>query len=245
MPKNSKTPPTTTTPPVTATKAVKTKKAAVAAPAAPVVAAVATAKVTAPVVTSVEQPVVVSTSEPQTGGDVVELVGFEQAFKDVVSHLTTQMSSLKTVLTDVRKLEKRVQKELREAKKGRRRRKPLMEGGEKAKRAPSGFAKPSELSDELCGFLGVESGTMMARTEVTKHITKYIRDHELQDPSYKRRILCDPALGSLLKVTNTDEVTYFNLQSFMKPHFPKSLAVIAAAAAAAAAATDTSVSASL
>ena len=175
-------------------------------------------------VAQVEQPVVVSTTEPQSSvSETVELVGFEQAFKDVVSNLTTQMSSLKTALADVRKLEKRVQKELREAKKGRRRRK-TQEGGEKTKRAPSGFAKPSELSNELCGFLGVENGTLMARTEVTKHITKYIRDHELQDPSYKRRILCDSALGTLLKVKDSDEVTYFNLQSFMKPHFPKSAA---------------------
>ena len=222
MPKTtSKTPAKTAAPASTGGKAAKsTKKAAApAAPAAPV------EQVT---------PVVVSTSEPSVATtETVELVGFEQAFKDVASALSNQMTSLKTVLGEVKKLEKRVQKELKEARKGRRRNRKNLEGGEKTKRAPSGFAKPSELSQELCGFLGVEPGTLMARTEVTKHITKYIRDHQLQDPSYKRRILCDKSLSTLLKVGSSDEVTYFNLQSFMKPHFPKSVAAAAAAAASA------------
>lgn len=170
-------------------------------------------------------PVVVSTSEPSVATtETVELVGFEQAFKEVTASLTAQMSSLKSTLADVKKLEKQVNRQLKEARKGRRKNRRSQEGGEKAKRPPSGFAKPSELSEELCGFLGVEPGTLMARTEVTKHITKYIRDHQLQDPSYKRRILCDKPLSTLLKVGNSDEVTYFNLQSFMKPHFPKTAA---------------------
>mgnify|MGYP001298440782 CR=1 FL=1 len=219
MPK-TKTSAKTTTPATTSAAPVKTAGAA------------KTKKVAAPTEV-VETPVVVQTTTvvPDTI-ETVELVGFEQAFKDVVSNLTVQMSSLKSALTDVRRLEKRVQKELKEAKKGRRKRRNVQEGGEKTKRQPSGFAKPSELSDELCGFLGVKAGTMMARTEVTKHITKYIKDHQLQDPSYKRRILCDSALGSLLAVKEGDEVTYFNLQSFMKPHFPKSAANLALAQAA-------------
>lgn len=168
-------------------------------------------------------PVVVSTTEPsEATTETVELVGFEQAFKEVTASLTSQMASLKSTLADVKKLEKQVNRQLKEARKGRRRNRKAQDGGEKAKRPPSGFAKPSELSEELCGFLGVDSGTLMARTEVTKHITKYIRDHQLQDPSYKRRILCDKPLSTLLKVGSSDEVTYFNLQSFMKPHFPKS-----------------------
>lgn len=183
-------------------------------------------------VVSTEPSVVVSTTDQSsTAAESVELVGIDQAFKDVTTNLLASQASVKAGLAELRKLEKRVQKELREAKKGRRRRK-VQEGGEKAKRAPSGFAKPSELSSELCGFLGVESGTLMARTEVTKHITKYIRDHELQDPSYKRRILCDKPLGNLLNVGSNDEVTYFNLQSFMKPHFPKSASSLASSATA-------------
>jgi chromatin remodeling complex protein RSC6 len=104
------------------------------------------------------------------------------------------------------------------------------------KRAPSGFAKPALISKELCSFLGVETGTEMARTEVTKHLTTYIKEHNLQDQANKRKILPDSKLQKLLNVTPSDEVTYFNLQKFMKVHFPKSAASIATEAAAAAAA---------
>ena len=64
----------------------------------------------------------------------------------------------------------------------------------------------------------------MARTEVTKFLTKYISDNNLQDQSNKRKILPDSALKSLLNVGSNDEVTYFNLQKYMKVHFPKSAA---------------------
>ena len=216
MPKNtaktSKTPTPSTASSVASTTTAKQTKSKKASPQ-PVESVAPVSSVTT------EPSVVVSTTESVVT-ESVEQLGFEQAFKEVTNSLNSQLTNLKSVLADVRKLEKRVQKELREAKKGRRRRK-AQEGGEKTKRAPSGFAKPSQLSNELCGFLGVETGTFMARTEVTKHITKYIRDHELQDPSYKRRILCDKPLGELLKVGDNQEVTYFNLQSFMKDHFPK------------------------
>ena len=74
---------------------------------------------------------------------------------------------------------------------------------------------------------------MMARTEVTKHLTKYIKAHELQDQANKRIINCDTALAGLLNVKPSDEVTYFNLQRYMKPHFPQSAANLAAAGASA------------
>ena len=99
------------------------------------------------------------------------------------------------------------------------------------KRAPSGFAKATEISTELCSFLGKPQGTEMARTEVTKYLTQYIKEHKLQDDANSRKILPDKPLQQLLNVSNGDEVTYFNLQKYMKVHFPKSAAATAAAAA--------------
>ena len=59
----------------------------------------------------------------------------------------------------------------------------------------------------------------MARTEVTKHLTKYIKANNLQDESDKRKILPDKKLTKLLKLPKGEQVTYFNLQKWMKPHF--------------------------
>ena len=84
-----------------------------------------------------------------------------------------------------------------------------------------GFAKPALISKELCTFLGKPSGTEMARTEVTKHLTSYIKEHNLQDQENKRRILPDAALKKLLNLKANDEVTYFNLKKYIKVHFPK------------------------
>jgi chromatin remodeling complex protein RSC6 len=74
----------------------------------------------------------------------------------------------------------------------------------------------------------------MARTEVTREINKYIRTNNLQDKENGRKINPDKKLTSLLKLKKGDELTYFNLQRYMSPHFAKSAAAQAAAAAAAA-----------
>jgi chromatin remodeling complex protein RSC6 len=73
----------------------------------------------------------------------------------------------------------------------------------------------------------------MARTDVTREINKYIRSHNLQDAGNGRKINPDQKLQTLLKLKKTDELTYFNLQRYMSPHFHKAEKVVAAAAAVA------------
>ena len=99
-----------------------------------------------------------------------------------------------------------------------------LEGGDAAvvaPRAPSGFAKPAVLSVELCEFLGVPEATMMARTDVTRLITKYVKDKTLFDVKDKRTITPDDKLLKLLAVKADETLTYFNLQAHMKHHFLK------------------------
>jgi chromatin remodeling complex protein RSC6 len=98
-------------------------------------------------------------------------------------------------------------------------------------RAPAGFIKPTLIGDELAKFLGAPIGTEMARTAVTKQITKYVKSNDLQDPTNGRTIIPDAALAKLLKISKNDELTYFNLQRYLAPHFPSSTANTAAAAA--------------
>ena len=131
----------------------------------------------------------------------------------------TQLSVLRTQLTSVtsqvRALSKRSERELKlAAKAGRKKRKT-------GNRAPSGFVKPTRISKELAGFLNKPNGTEMARTEVTREINNYIREHKLQDPKNGRHILADSKLRKLLKLKKDDELTYFNLQRYMSPHFAK------------------------
>lgn len=113
-------------------------------------------------------------------------------------------------------LEKSVAKELKQAQKLSKKKQA------KANRKPSGFIKPTRISKELAAFLGKEKGSEMARTEVTREINKYIVAHKLQDKDNGRKINPDKPLKALLKLKNKEELTYFNLQRYMSPHFAKS-----------------------
>ena len=88
--------------------------------------------------------------------------------------------------------------------------------------APQGFAKPLSSQTLSASSSVAHQELKCSHTEVTKELTQYIKQHSLQDSENKRRINCDSALKSLLKVSDSDEVTYFNLQRYMKIHFPNS-----------------------
>ena len=130
-----------------------------------------------------------------------------------LQQLGTIISSLKS---EFRALEKKWNREMKTAQKQSSRRKRKA-----GNRAPSGFVKPTRISDELATFLSKPVGSEMARTEVTREINNYVRNHDLQDKSNGRKINPDAKLASLLKLKKTDELTYFNLQKFMSPHFAK------------------------
>lgn len=91
----------------------------------------------------------------------------------------------------------------------------------KGPRSLSGFAAPARISDELAAFLGKPSGTEIARTDVTKEVTSYIKAHNLQNPKNGREIFPDAKLKALLKCGDDTLVSYFNLQTFMSPHYIK------------------------
>lgn len=142
-------------------------------------------------------------------------------FSTVNQTLVTLTSMLKTLKTQVKTLEKQTTKVTKELQKTKA--KSMKKA---SKRAPSGFAKPAPISKELCKFLNKPLDTEIARTEVTKHLTAYIKEHSLQNPKNKKQIKPDSALSKLLgKLQPEDKkngYTYFNLQKYMKHHFPKS-----------------------
>jgi upstream activation factor subunit UAF30 len=143
-------------------------------------------------------------------------------FKEVLESVGEKRDVVKVILTAVRNLQRQVNKERKETAKVV---KKLQKGQRKKRRggnkAPGGFTKPTPLSEPMCGFLTVESGTELPRTEVTRRINQYVKDHNLQNPENKKIILPDANLKKLLYLSDDDELTYFNLQSFMKIHFLK------------------------
>ena len=136
-------------------------------------------------------------------------------FSEFISKFQTMLTGFNALKTELRSLEKITVKQLKVAEKlsNKKRR--------KGNRAPSGFVKPSLISDELAKFLDKPCGTEMARTDVTREINKYIRANNLQDKSNGRKINPDKQLTQLLKIEESVDLTYFNLQKYMGPHFPK------------------------
>jgi chromatin remodeling complex protein RSC6 len=200
---------TTTSTPKTAAapKAPRAPKAAKAAAAA--APAVVEPVVVAPVV--VEPVAVVAATTTEESG-----LSLSEEFNQVVTQLTSVRTLLAGLTTQVRQLQRRSEKELRTAQKsGKKVRKAT------GNRNPSGFVKPTPISDALAAFLGKKPGDQMARTEVTREINQYIRAHNLQDPSNGRKINPDAKLRKLLNVEKNGELTYFNLQRYMSPHFIK------------------------
>jgi chromatin remodeling complex protein RSC6 len=161
-------------------------------------------------------PVEAAAATVAATNDVVETDSSVSNFADLLKRLGDVTTLLAAVKQEARALEKRMTRELKAAQKACAKKK-----AGRGNRSPSGFVKPTLITDELASFLGKESGTQMARTEVTREINRYIRENNLQDPKNGRKINPDAKLSKLLNISKKDELTYFNLQRYMSPHFAK------------------------
>jgi upstream activation factor subunit UAF30 len=201
--------------PVKVVKAAKAPKetasASASASAVPVVAAAAPAVSDA----AAEEPVVPSTDSI-----------ISAQFASISAKLQQVVAFAASLRSELRSLERHAVKELRTAQKASAKKRRKV-----GNRAPSGFVKPTPISKELAEFLGKTDGSEMARTEVTREINAYIRTNSLQDKENGRRINPDAKLKSLLKLKKGDELTYFNLQRYMSPHFAAKTAVAVTASA--------------
>lgn len=167
-----------------------------------------------PVKEVVENEVLVKTSADPL--DPVLDASLTEEFTSILSQVQVLTQNLTGLKNSLKLLEKKTARELKQANKAKKKSKNA-----KANRQPSGFVKPTLISDELAAFLEKPKGSELARTDVTKEINCYIREHKLQDPTNGRRILADDKLKTLLHLKSEDELTYFNLQKYMSPHFAK------------------------
>lgn len=150
-----------------------------------------------------------------------------EQFTEFMAKFQTFMTTASLLKAEFRALEKATTRELKAAQKLNAKKKR-----KNGNRSPSGFVKPTLISSELATFLGKPSGTEMARTEVTREINQYIRQNNLQDKDNGRKINPDKQLATLLKIQSGDELTYFNLQRYMSPHFAKAASTVTPVVAA-------------
>lgn len=137
-------------------------------------------------------------------------------FSNILDSICDFKNSITILQNQVKLLEKKSNKKIRKLER------ELEKKKKNRKKNPSGFAKPSKISDKLCEFLNKPHGSEVARTEVTQYLISYIKENKLQNKNNKQFIEPDRKLKNLLETNNNDNITYFNIQSHMNKHFLKS-----------------------
>ena len=172
----------------------------------------------APVVETpvVETPVVDAPVVDAPADPVVE--GYDTEFSAISEQLKTALTLVKDLTVKFNALEKRVNRDRKVMEK-------KMKGRVKRVKDPnaplSGFAKPGLVSDELRKFLGLSKDELISRTQVTRKFTEYCKAHNLQNGPDKRVIHPDKTVMKLLRLDkNSESLTFFNLQKYMKVHYP-------------------------
>ncbi len=164
------------------------------------------------------EPVVeVKKEEVQTKTEVSVTDDKESTSENLIQVLIDKMSGLSTLNKEIQTVLKQVAKDYDKLKKVVDK---IQKKRENARKSPSGFAKPNKISDELCDFIGVPRGTEKSRTDITRYINTYVKEHNLNKPSNKRVILPDEKLKAILNVKDDEEVTFFILQRLISHHFP-------------------------
>jgi hypothetical protein len=212
-----------------AEKKVTKKAAPAAAPAAAPVTAAVPAPVAAPAKAAPAKAAAPVTAVAPVAAAVDEaaapVVSVQDDVKSMLVQANTVRETVGALVAELKRLEKRVARLQKEADKRRRRSKKVPVEGEEVKpRKPSIFELPTPLSDDLCGFLGVSKGSKESRSNVTKAITSYVKQHELKN---KHNITPDAKLKSLLGVQEGETLTYFNLQRYLNRHYLKAPVVTA------------------
>jgi chromatin remodeling complex protein RSC6 len=158
--------------------------------------------------------VVESTPEPTANSTAVTVEDRSTAlFDTLISTLQARITADRALLSDLRTLRKTVASERRQYSKVLNKYNKRRTGNRR-----NGFQVPTPISAQMAKFVGVPSGSEMARTDVTKFIHSYIKEKNLQNPENGQEIFPDSKLKKLL-YSGDDSVTYFKLQTYLKPHF--------------------------
>ena len=156
-----------------------------------------------------------ATSSATTTAQATDAVVPDNVLSTIIDKVNTLSAAIKDIQANLKVLSKEYDKQQKIIEKAQKKRL-------NAKNSPSGFAKPNKISDELCDFIGVPHGTEKSRTDITRLINAYVKEHNLNKPENKRFILPDDKLKKILNVGDSEEINYFILQRLISHHFPAS-----------------------
>ena len=182
----------------------------------------AKAEVAVPTVSAPAVPAVAAATAAPAQSSEAQLAALTEQLKALSAEFTAKVREAVKATQEAAKAAK---KEQRDSKKKRKispeEMTPEQRKAWEARRANNAFLVERPLSPELCSFMGIAVGSKRSQTQVTKYISDYVKSHNCFDPNFKRRILPNAELAKLLSVDDKTEVTYLNLQRFLKVHFVK------------------------
>lgn len=138
------------------------------------------------------------------------------SFVKIIDSISLLKMQLSEVQNNIRSIEKKVKKELKTVERAKKKREATS-----LTKGPTGFARPMIITSELCDFIGVDKGTAISRTNVTKLLATYIEENNLKNRNSKNKIIPNDNLRQLLKLSKDDEqnLTFFNMQKHLNKHF--------------------------
>ena len=160
----------------------------------------------------------VETTTPEV---VVEVDPMVRQLASITELLDTLSKTSKSLTVEMKALTKDVNK-LRLSKAGGKKQKRLVDPD--APRKLGALEKPVPITDELADFLGLTKGETYSRQQVTQSVNKFVKDNDLQNPENRRYILLESEAGLKLKALLRDPdqpLTFFNIQRYLKVHYPK------------------------
>jgi len=183
--------------------------------------AAAKAEVTVPTTPAAAPVVPAEAAAAPRSADAV-LSSLQESLRALSSDVS---SRLRAAIHEAQEAVKALKRTVRDSKRRRRvdpaELTPEQRAAWEARRANNAFLKLRPISDELSTFMGLPAKSQRSQTDVTKFVSQYVKQHNCFDPNFKRRIIPDAKLAKLLRVKDGQEVTYLNLQSFLKVHFIK------------------------
>jgi chromatin remodeling complex protein RSC6 len=122
--------------------------------------------------------------------------------------MATTLESLETAIKSLHKEMRKIRQLLEDP------------SGEKAKKRSenNSFKRPLKISEKLRTFLKLAPGETISRSEVTKCINKYATENNLKEG---QKIKLDASLRDLLQPPEGVDITYLNIQRYMKDHYIK------------------------
>jgi upstream activation factor subunit UAF30 len=136
-------------------------------------------------------------------------------FEQLIGQLNLMKAQITEIQQHIKVVEKSVKKQMKCLKK------EVIKTKNKGNRQPSGFAKPSKVTKELCQFMNKAEGTEIARTEVTCALIAYIKENKLENEKNSKIINPDEKLKILLGIDDGQALDYFSIQKYMNKHFVK------------------------